>query len=58
MTELKWILLGNELDDNGDHLYWSNDEGWTQKKSATRFTMNECEAFNEPQGSLGWMADL
>ena len=54
MSDVKWALLGKEIDDDGNWLYWSNDQGWVPLAEATIFTMEEVEAFNEPIGSLGW----
>lgn len=53
-TTPNYVLLGDPNDDGGT-LYWSNTEGWVDAESATVFSEDEVEAFNEPQGSYGWL---
>jgi hypothetical protein len=49
-----YIVIG--FDDTG-WVYWSNEDGWGDKPSATRFTLTEREAFTVlPDGSQGWVA--
>jgi hypothetical protein len=40
----------NEVDEDGDPLYWSNEFGWTERKEAERFDEGEKNAFNLPMG--------
>jgi hypothetical protein len=36
--------------------YWSNEDGWVDKESATRFTLAERDAFTLlPDGACCWM---
>lgn len=50
-----YVLLGEEMTDTEESLYWNNEDGWVLRPFATVFNMEEVEDFNEPQGSLGWM---
>lgn len=50
----KFVLVAEEVNDDGSWLYWSNTDGWVDKDSATIFNEAEMEAFTEPQGSFGW----
>lgn len=51
-----WVLLGDEYDENGGWLYWSNEDGWGSRAAATEFSTEEMMAANEPQGAVGWQA--
>ena len=43
--------------DGGDEpLFWSNDLGWVELESATRFTINERAVLNPPLGGI-WAED-
>jgi len=43
--------------DGVDWAYWSNEDGWGDKASATRFTLAERETFTVlPEPSCGWIA--
>lgn len=53
-SNTKWLLVGDEVNEDGSWLYWSNEDGWVDRDSATIFTTEEMETFNEPQGHFGW----
>lgn len=44
--------------DDGEQLYWSNEDGWVSRESATRFSQEEREDFDAPlpEGAVGWEA--
>lgn len=56
MDILMWIIRGPIID--GQVLYWSNQDGWVNRSSATVFTQEERWAlnipFNLPLESIGW----
>jgi hypothetical protein len=55
LTNAKWLIIGNE--DDFCWVYWSNEDGWGDKVSATRFTIAERKAFTLlPDGAYGWVA--
>lgn len=41
--------------ENGDLLYWSNQDGWVSFESATHFDRNEIFFLNPPMGCSGIM---
>lgn len=43
------IISLTEHDDNGDHLYWSNDEGWTQIDRCDLWSHDDLMRFRLPQ---------
>lgn len=52
--EVSWLLVGEEVQEDGSWLFWSNEGGWVDRESATIFTTEEMEAFSEPQGTFAW----
>lgn len=52
----KFVLIGNELGDDGEWLYWSNTDGWVDRESATVFSEAEMAVFTEPQDTFAWRA--
>ena len=42
----KWVIKG--YIDNGEQLYWSNDDGWVDRALATTFSDSERYAFRLP----------
>lgn len=46
--------LRTEMDDEGEILYWSNEDGWVDKDSATLFTDDERKTLTLPQGAHAW----
>jgi hypothetical protein len=56
LAAAKWVIIGNP-DDDTDWVFWSNEDGWVDKASATRFTLDERKAFVLlPDGAYGWVA--
>lgn len=57
----KWVIFGEfDVSDDGDGywLFWNNENGWGDFKSATVFTDAERDKFlrmnRMPQGAWGW----
>jgi len=47
---LRFVIVSlTEHDDNGDHLYWSNDEGWTQIDRCDVWSHDDLMRFCLPQ---------
>ena len=47
-----YLIQGEETEEN-EYLYWSNDLGWVDKDSATKFTKDEINKLNMPLGFTG-----
>ena len=42
------ITSFDERDDDGKQLFWSNEDGWVDKSSATRYTYDEMQRLHLP----------
>jgi hypothetical protein len=53
-----WVIVSEETDDDGGEpgsvLYWSNEDGWGHRSTATEYTTAEKTVMNLPQDALGW----
>lgn len=48
-----WVIRG-PIGDEDERLYWSNDDGWVDRASATIFPTNDLPL---PQYARGWERD-
>jgi hypothetical protein len=52
VAEPQYVRSKVEVDDEtGEPLYWSNEDGWVDRESATPFTPAEAEVFQLPADS-------
>lgn len=54
VTDLREWRIASEMDDNGDRLYWNNEDGWVDYDSATLFTNMERQTLRAPEGAAYW----
>jgi hypothetical protein len=45
----------DEFDDDGAPLWWSNEDGWVDIGSSTRFLEEELSALHLPLGNCEWV---
>lgn len=55
-TDERYVIISTteKDDETGKPLYWSNDDGWVDLGSATRFSSEEKKKLNLPVGGKWW----
>lgn len=54
MTDIREWRIASEMNEDGDRLYWSNEDGWVDYESATLFTNMERQCLRAPEGAAYW----